>query len=67
MRCSIGEADVVKLAGSGCNSSVECSVWDRDAVGSIPATPTQRVSYNGITLGFQPKDRGSTPLTRSGT
>ena len=33
--------------------------------GSIPVASTMRVSYNGITLGFQPNDGGSIPLTRS--
>ena len=28
-------------------------------------TIRRRVSYNGITLGFQPKDAGSIPVTRS--
>ena len=33
--------------------------------GSIPVASTMRVSYNGITLGFQPNDAGSIPVTRS--
>ena len=33
--------------------------------GSIPVASTMRVSYNGITLGFQPNDTGSIPVTRS--
>ncbi len=35
------------LPFTGCNSSVECSVWDRDAQGSIPCTPTQREKLKG--------------------
>ena len=33
--------------------------------GSIPVASTMRVSYKGITLGFQPNDTGSIPVTRS--
>jgi hypothetical protein len=35
-------------------------------IGALLVAPADtRVSYNGITAGFQPADRGSTPLTRS--
>ena len=36
-----------------------------EVAGSIPVSSTRRVSYNGITLGFQPNNAGSIPITRS--
>ena len=50
-------ADVAQL--------VEQEFCKLQVTGSIPVTSSMRVSYKGITLGFQPNDAGSIPVTRS--
>ena len=44
---------------------VERCVWDAEALGSSPSTPTRRVWFNGRTTDFQSVDEGSIPSTRS--
>src|ERR1700735_4647015 len=43
---------------------IEC-ISSRCRSSKLRRGESKRVSYNGITTGFQPVDRGPTPLTRS--
>ena len=50
---------------AGVAQLVERKTCNFDVTGSNPVTSSRRVSYNGITSGFQPDDAGSIPVTRS--
>ncbi len=46
---------------TGCSSGEERALWEREAAGSIPVTPTIGELCNGSTAAFEAVSPGSNP------